>query len=141
MSKIILISIHPHHINKILSGEKVYEYRKLVPSNIQYMVVYATAPVKMIVALIEIESIIETSPKELWNITKEHSGISQKIFMSYFANCNVAYAIKFKSVNKLEIPRPLTCLKNVVRAPQSFMYLKEDIQNLGCKLGVEILEE
>ena len=93
MSNNILISIHPQHVEKILSGEKIYEYRKLVPSNIQYMVVYATAPVKMIVALIEIESIIETSPKELWKITKEKSGISKKFYMSYFANCNVAYAI------------------------------------------------
>ena len=78
MSNNILISIHPQHVEKIMSGEKRYEYRKLVPSNIQYMIVYATAPVKQVVALIEVESIIKESPEELWKITKEYSGISKE---------------------------------------------------------------
>ena len=53
----IILSIHPSHIEKILSGEKRYEYRKRIPTDIRYIVVYATAPIKMIVALIKIDSI------------------------------------------------------------------------------------
>lgn len=118
-----------------MSGEKRYEYRKLVPPNIQYMIVYATAPVKQVVALIEVESIIKESPEELWKITKEYSGISKEFFMSYFRNCNKAYAIKFKSVYKFDYPIPLTYLKDVDRAPQSFVYLRENIEELVCELG------
>ena len=136
MSNNILISIHPQHVEKIMSGEKRYEYRKLVPSNIQYMIVYATAPVKQVVALIEVESIIKESPEELWKITKEYSGISRVIFMNYFDNYDIAYAIKFKTVYKLERHIPLTYFKDIVRAPQSYMYLKENIQELRYKLGL-----
>ena len=49
----IILSIHPSHIEKILSGEKQYEYRKRIPADIRHIVVYATAPIKKIVALIE----------------------------------------------------------------------------------------
>ena len=55
----IILSIHPSHIEKILSGEKLYEYRKRIPTDIRHIVVYATAPIKMIVALIEIDSILK----------------------------------------------------------------------------------
>ena len=58
----IILSIHPRHIEKILSGEKLYEYRKRIPMNIRYIVVYATTPIKMIVAVIEVESIIKGTP-------------------------------------------------------------------------------
>lgn len=141
MSNNILISIHPQHVEKIMSGEKRYEYRKLVPSNIQYMIVYATAPVKLVVALIEVESIIKESPEELWKITKEYSGISKEFFMNYFRNCDKAYAIKLKSVYKFDYPRPLTYFKDVARAPQSFVYLKENIEELVCKLGIDLPNE
>ena len=59
----IVLSIHPGHIEKILSGEKRYEYRKRIPTDIQYIVVYATAPIKMIVALIKIDSILRGHQK------------------------------------------------------------------------------
>ena len=45
-SKTIILSIHPNHIDKILSGEKRYEYRKRIPQDINYLIVYATAPTK-----------------------------------------------------------------------------------------------
>ena len=38
----IILSIHPSHIEKILSGEKRYEYRKRIPTDIRHIVVYAT---------------------------------------------------------------------------------------------------
>ena len=105
------------------------------------MIVYATAPVKQVVALIEVESIIKESPEELWKITKEYSGISKEFFMNYFSNCDIAYAIKFKSVYEFDHPRPLTFFKDVARAPQSFVYLKESIEELVCKLGIDLPNE
>ena len=67
----IILSIHPSHIEKILSGEKQYEYRKRIPMDIRYIVVYATAPIKMIVALIEIDSVIKGTPEAVWKKTKK----------------------------------------------------------------------
>ena len=57
-SKTIILSIHPNHIEKILSGDKRYEYRKHIPQDINYIIVYATAPTKKVVAIIEIDMVI-----------------------------------------------------------------------------------
>lgn len=133
----IILSIHPQHIKKILSGEKRYEYRKLIPMDIRYIVVYATAPIKMIVAFIEIDSIIKGAPKEVWEKTKNHAGISKDFFMRYFSNHQDSYAIKIKAVHKLRPPKPLTDLKDNICAPQSYNYLRESILELYHKLGVK----
>ena len=81
----IILSIHPSHIEKILSGEKRYEYRKRIPTDIRHIVVYATAPIKMIVALIEIDSILTGTPESVWKKTKKHAGVSKDFFILYFA--------------------------------------------------------
>ena len=63
MSK-ILLSINPEYVEKILLGQKKYEYRKVKPSrkDIDKMIIYSTAPVKMIVAEVYIEDIIIERP-------------------------------------------------------------------------------
>ncbi|MCM1352385.1 MAG: ASCH domain-containing protein [Alistipes senegalensis] len=133
----IILSIHPQHIKKILSGEKRYEYRKHIPMEIRYIVVYATAPIKMIVAFIEIDSIIKDTPEIVWKKTKKHAGISEDFFMSYFSNHQDAYAIKIKAAHELQAPKPLTDLKDQICAPQSYRYLKESILELYHKLGIK----
>lgn len=133
----IILSIHPSHIEKILSGEKRYEYRKRIPTDIRYIVVYATAPIKMIVAFIEIDSVIKGTPEEVWEKTKNHAGISEDFFMHYFANYQDSYAIKFKAVHELQSPMPLIDLKEGICAPQSYTYLKEPVIELYHKLGIK----
>lgn len=133
----IILSIHPKHIEKILSGEKRYEYRKHIPTDIQYIVVYATAPIKMIVAFIEIDSVIKGTPKAIWKRTRNHAGISEDFFMHYFADHQNSYAIKFKTVHKLLFPKPLSDLESTICAPQSYTYLNEPTIELYHKLGIE----
>ena len=133
----IILSIHPQHIKKILSGEKRYEYRKHIPMDIRYIVVYATAPIKMIVALIEIDYIIKDTPEIVWKKTKKHAGISEDFFMGYFSNHQNSYAIKFKTVFKVETPKSLMYLDNNIAAPQSYTYLTETIEKLRNKLGIK----
>ena len=87
----IILSIHPSHIEKILSGEKRYEYRKLIPTDIRYIVVYATAPIKMIVALIKIDSILKGTPESVWEKTKKHAGVSKDFFMLYELSLQCKY--------------------------------------------------
>lgn len=84
----IILSIHPSHIEKILSGEKRYEYRKRIPTDIRYIVVYATAPIKMIVALIKIDSILKGTPESVWEKTK-----NMQVFPRIFS-CSILLTIK-----------------------------------------------
>lgn len=133
----IILSIHPNHIGKILSGEKRYEYRKRIPTDIRHVVVYATAPIKMIVALIEIDSVLKGEPESIWEKTKRYAGVSKDFFMFYFAGHQDSYAIKIKTVFKLETPKSLRCLDNNVAAPQSYTYLTETTGELCDKLGIK----
>ena len=133
-SKIIIISIHPCHIEKIFSGEKFYEYRKRIPLDTKYLIVYATAPIKKIVALIEVDHIIFGTPREIWDKTKNGAGISNKFFESYFTKKNIAYAIKFKNIFKLENPKFITILNKNMHPPQSYMYAKESLNIIHNKL-------
>ena len=134
--KIAILSINPCHIEKIFSGEKFYEYRKKIPLNISHLVVYATAPIKKIVALAEVDAVISGTPEEIWNMTKNGSGISHKFFESYFINRNAAYAIKLKNILKLHSPKQISILNNVKNPPQSYMYARESLENLYRKLEI-----
>lgn len=125
----IILSIHPRHIEKILSGEKLYEFRKRIPLEIRYIVVYATAPIKKIVAFIEIDKIIKDTPEIVWKKTKKHAGISEDYFLRYFKDKQVAYAVKVKSVTKLK-PSVLLVRLNYNCAPQSYVYINKSVEEL-----------
>lgn len=74
--KKIIISINPESAEKILSGEKKFEYRtRVAKQQADTLIIYATKPVMKVVAEVEILDIIATSPEELWNKTKNHPGL------------------------------------------------------------------
>lgn len=121
----VLLSIKPQYVNSILSGEKKYEFRKVrCRQEVDKIVIYATSPIKMVLAEAEIEEIIEDSILNVWNKTKEFSGISYKFFRSYFKGRDSAIAYKLKNVVRYENPRTLLDY-GVSSAPQSFVYIKE----------------
>lgn len=130
----IIISIHPCYVEKIWSGEKIFEYRRQIPSHIKYMLIYSTAPVKMITALAEVDDILTDSVESIWQMTKDSSGISRKNYFQYFSGCEKANAIKLKNVHKLENFLPLNSLEGIQNAPQSYVYLKEPLQLLLTKI-------
>ncbi len=137
----IILSIHPQHIEKILSGQKRYEYRKYVPTDIQHIVVYATAPIKAIVAFIDVDIVLNDNPDTIWEKTQDYSGVSKTFFMDYYREKQSAYAIHVKRVYKLSIPKSLTTLKDIIYAPQAYKYVQETIPEIYQKLGISIMNE
>ena len=124
MSK-ILLSIKPEFADKIISGEKKFEYRTHVPSRpIKSIVIYSTSPVGRIIGEVEVIDVISGSPSSLWETTKAESGISREKYRKYFKGRKRAYAFKLGQVNKYECD---VCLEKygVTKAPQSFIYLSE----------------
>jgi len=122
--KDVIISIKPRYVEKILNKEKIYEFRKIVfkENNIRNIYIYASSPIKKIVAICEFEKIIEGTPEEVWEVCKDYAGISEQEFFSYFNNREKAYSIKLKNIQKLESGfDPYKLIKNF-RPPQSFMY-------------------
>ena len=136
-SRTIILSIHPNHIEKILSGDKRYEYRKHIPQDINYIIVYATAPTKKVVAIIEIDMVIKDTPQNIWDVTQSESGVSYEFFMNYFNGVSTAYAIKFRNIYRLSTPIDITAIDGVKSAPQAYQYVDTSISDLCKKMNVD----
>lgn len=122
--KALLLSIKPEYVEKILQGEKKFEYRKrLAKEDVSYIYVYSTAPSMKVVASIHIEGHLSDSPTALWEKTKAAAGISRAKFRDYFRGCKTAYAYKLGKVEVFESPKNLSDF-GVAVAPQSFVYIK-----------------
>ncbi|AEM46873.1 hypothetical protein Acife_0671 [Acidithiobacillus ferrivorans SS3] len=126
MGRAALISIHPQHVANILSGMKIFEYRKVVPQyEVSHLVFYCTAPVMKIVAVAEVLGCIISSPTRVWNITSAGSGISRRFFREYFYGQKTASAFSLGKVYEMRESLGLSCLSGVKAPPQSFYYLDD----------------
>lgn len=118
------MSINPEHVDNIMSGKKIYEFRKVkCKRKIDSIVIYSTAPVMKIVGEVEVVDLIEGTPDLVWEKTCTGAGINKAFFDSYYNNKKTAFAYCLGMVNCFEKARTLSDygLKN---APQSFVYLK-----------------
>ncbi len=123
MKKRIVISINPQHVKNILSGIKKYEYRKIAAKqDVSSIIIYETSPIKRVVAEAEIVEVLMMSPEELWQQTKDYSGITKHFFDKYFAGREVAYAYKLGKIKVYEQPKSLLDY-GIKAAPQSFVYI------------------
>ncbi|MEZ9443260.1 ASCH domain-containing protein [Vibrio sp. 10N.222.54.F12] len=122
-----LLSIKPEFVEKIMSGEKLFEYRKAVfkRPEVKSVVIYSTMPEGKIVGEFKIGGILECTPAELWKETKKNSGINKLFFDEYFENKKVAYAIKIKDFVPYDEPIDPYKREPNFKAPQSFKYLDE----------------
>jgi len=120
----VLLSIKPEFAFKIFEGIKRFEFRKIIfkKPNIKTVVVYASSPVQQVIGEFEIDDILTSSPDEIWKITRKYSGISEQYFYEYFADREIAHAIKIKEATKYK--EPLSLQDNFkVSPPQSYLYL------------------
>lgn len=122
----LLISIKPEFVNKIITNEKLYEFRKSIfRKNVDKVFIYSTYPVKKIVGYFEVGEIICKSPHELWNLFSEVSGISKKDFFKYYANSNEGFAIKIDNLHVFDEFIDMNEYDNF-KAPQSFCYVENN---------------
>ncbi len=121
----VLLSIKPEFVEKIFSGEKLYEYRKIIfkSKDVSSVVIYSTMPVGKIVGEFKFKKIHIDSPEIIWNETKQYSGISEKFFFDYFKNRSEAYAIEIEKVIKYTEPLDPHTIFPKFTPPQSFCYL------------------
>lgn len=123
MSK-ILLSINPEYVDKIISGEKKYEYRtRVAKRSVKKIIIYCTFPRMKILAEAEIKEVLCLRPEELWRETKDKSGITKEFFDSYFSGREYAYAYKLGNVKTYSKEKTLADY-GCKSAPQSFVYIK-----------------
>jgi len=129
--------IKPIYAEKIISGVKQFEFRKKrINSNISYIIVYASTPVKKIVGIVEVEDVLIGTPYSIWKVTKHAAGISRQNFREYYAGSILACAIRIKRV--LPLRRLLSpgdiCNKFIV--PQSFSYVEYRFLHSVLRKGI-----
>lgn len=127
-SKAVIISLHPEHANKILSGKKKLEFRRVwSKQQVNAVVIYATSPVKKIVAIGYVKQVHIGTKNKLWELAKSiGGGLSRSALRNYFEGKKYGFAIEFKSISPIKPAlSPTLCFKKF-SPPQSFAYLSID---------------
>ena len=120
--KNIILSIRPIFAEKILSGEKKYEYRKrLCAKKVSKIYIYETAPVKKIIGEVEVIKKLKMEKEKLWKQTQKFSGISKEFYGKYFEKQEYACAYELGESKKYSDPVTLESI-GVNYIPQSFAY-------------------
>lgn len=119
----VVLSIKPEFAFKIFDGTKKFEFRKSIfkNENIKTIIVYASSPVKQVIGEFDFDEVLNYDLSTLWDLTQEHSGISEEFYYDYFANKDEGFAIKIKKTRKYRKPK---CLRKDfnLSPPQSFAY-------------------
>jgi len=136
--KYLFIAVKPEYANKLISGKKDIELRKMKP-NVQpgdYVIIYASAPVKAVVGFGKVKTIIECTPKCLWERYSNRLGINEQSYFSYYDGYHKAIGIEFDMIKSV-MPIGLEELRRVdpsFQPPQIYRYVtNEDIVNVLSK--------
>lgn len=124
----ILLSIKPQYVDKIVSGEKKYEFRKTIfkREQVDTIVVYSSGKVGKLIGEIKFKTILSDTPLNIWNKTKKEAGLSKEDFFDYFMNKNIAYAVKIESFKPYSRAVSIQEKYPGVNPPQSFVYVEKD---------------
>ena len=132
----VLLSIRPEFVRRILEGTKTVELRRTKFARpVSQLVIYATSPVKRIVAIATLDKIISKEPSELWKQLGEETGISEDLYFSYFEGCDMAVGLLLEHVAVFQYAFPPEEATPGLGPPQSFRYLSEGEERAILSLG------
>ena len=120
----LIISIKPQFVEKILSGEKKYEFRRRIyTKEVEKIYIYQTLPDAGIIAYFTPGEIIKDTPQNLWDNFKDVSGTTEEHFLSYLHDKDKAYAIEITNLKIFDEP----VIPEGIKAPQSYKYIDYDL--------------
>lgn len=121
----IILPIKPVFAEKILSGEKKYEYRKrLCKKEVNKIYIYATAPIKMIIGEVRVVNKLSMCKEKLWQETQKYAGITKTYYDQYFEYQDCARAYRIGDIRQYKFPVALDGI-GIEYVPQSFIYVGE----------------
>ena len=116
----LIISIKPQFVEKILSGEKKYEFRRRIfTKEVGKIYIYQTLPDAGIVAYFTPGKIIKDTPQNLWDNFKDVSGTTEEYLLGYLHDKSEAYAIEITDLVIFDEP----FIPDAIKAPQSYKYI------------------
>ena len=120
----MLLSIKPKYVNEIIAGKKRYEFRKFhCREGIDTIIIYATAPIKKVVAEVPLLDIVEGDVETVWKQTKLAGGITHKDYREYYKKRAIATAYHLGIVIQYDDPLDLSDF-GLHYVPQSFAYVE-----------------
>ncbi|WP_273693344.1 hypothetical protein [Shewanella vesiculosa] len=135
----VLISIHPEHVVKILSGEKKLEFRRRwTTKKVVSLVIYETSPTQKIVAIANVKTIYRGTKSRLWELSKiKGGGISKARLFEYIGTRTEGVAIELSEIINLGNGlSPALIFGKGFHPPQSFRYIKEnELKKLKIYIG------
>lgn len=127
--QVLLLSIKPQFVQKILDGQKTVELRKVKPQ-LQigdFILIYESSPTKSLIGWFEVQEIICDEVKTLWKKVKKDAGVTKKEFDTYYEKSIRGVAIRIKDKHRTNLSLDKVRQKwATFRPPQSFHYLKEE---------------
>ena len=127
-----IFSIKEEYTNKIYSKKKLLELRRQnvnVEVN-EICLIYTTNPIKKITGYFIVQKKIRLPIEELWEKTKEISGVDKEKFTQYFKGCETGTAIIFKKAERFKDEISLYEIKKIKKnfsPPQSYFSLDLEI--------------
>jgi predicted transcriptional regulator len=134
----ILLSIKPKYVRAILDGTKQYEFRKQIfrDRSRKTIFIYASSPMKRIVACFRLGEIVEGHPDYLWEQFWDVSGIEEEAFFEYFAGRENGFAIRINELERFGTHIDPHEIFDRFVAPQSFCYV-DNSQDKTMKLIID----
>ena len=132
--KYLFIAVKPEYANKLISGEKDIELRKMRPHVHQgdFVIIYASAPLKAVLGFGIVKNVIESNPQKMWADYSKRLGIDEKDFYSYYDGCDKAVGIEIERIRAIANPIGLDELKRVdpnFHPPQIYRYVTNEVMH------------
>jgi len=125
MHRTVLLSIKPEFAEKILNGQKGFEFRRTLfkDETVTKVIVYASRPVCRVIGEFEVDGVLSMSMHALWRRTRQGAGVSWLVFSEYFEGKEECHAIRVANPMRYAEPKPLREAVGLSRPPQSFAYV------------------
>lgn len=125
----ILLSLQNEYFQRMITGEKKYEYRFSFPKSKVRALIYAPRKVKAIVGCVDFGFPIEGTPEEISKLYFESGDGDYQVMLDYIGNRKKAYAMKVDNVLKFDNPLSYAEIKKHFTnfcAPQSYIILNKN---------------
>jgi predicted transcriptional regulator len=124
----LFLSVRPVFANKILSGAKTIELRRVRPnvSTGDMVLIYSTSPEMALLGRAQVAEVVAGTPSGIWEQVKGRAGISRGEYDEYFSGAPTAIAIRLCAAQRLTRPIPLRELRERwpwLRPPQGYRYV------------------
>src|SRR5262249_20599161 len=115
-ARVLIFSINPQWVSRILMGEKVYELRRRPPSLTRptTALIYETSPSCSLRAACTMGPVLTESPERLWAKVASGACVTRDEFYTYFQGLPYAHAIVIRNARELRNPLRLADLRETI---------------------------